>query len=66
MAIDDQEYEDGQKSKALAHRMGSMFSDVSDEYFSSEVTPVDEWTRVVRILRTHGLEIVQTRAPEGG
>ena len=45
----------------LAFYMGTLFSDVDGEhsrYWYHERTSVDEWSRVARALRIHGLRIV--------
>lgn len=42
---------------ALAWFMGTMYSDVGERYFYYERTSVDEWARVARALRIHGLKI---------
>jgi hypothetical protein len=52
----------------LAHFLGTLFADVggkNSRYWYYERTSVDEWSRVVRALRIHGLCIVDdpTRPP---
>jgi hypothetical protein len=44
---------------ALAYFLGTMYSDVDDDddYWYRKRTSVDEWRRVARALRIHGLRI---------
>ena len=44
---------------ALAYFLGTLFADQSgnDRYWHSQRTSVDEWSRVARALRIHGLKI---------
>ena len=42
---------------ALAYFLGTLFSDVDERYFYHERTSVDEWSRIARALRIHGLKI---------
>lgn len=47
----------------LAFHMGTLFSDVEGEhsrYWYFERTSVDEWRRVAKALRIHGLRIVRS------
>lgn len=53
--------EDSATGDALAWFLGSLFSDINDAqsgYFYTTMTSVDEWSRVARALRVHGLKIV--------
>lgn len=55
---DDLEY--GQ----LAHFLGTLFADVDGEqsdYWYHKRTSLDEWSRVARALRRHGLKIVDAK-----
>lgn len=55
--------EDKKIGSALAWFLGSMHVDCGGsekelgEYFYRKSTPIDEWSRVVRALRIHGLKI---------
>lgn len=52
--------EDLALGEALAYFLGTLFSDVEGEhsrYWHHERTSTDEWRRVARALRIHGLEI---------
>jgi hypothetical protein len=52
--------EDKEIGNALAYFLGTLFSDVDGKdsrYWYYERTSVDEWTRVARALRVHGLSI---------
>lgn len=45
---------------ALAYFLGTLFSDVDgkdSKYWYYERTSIDEWSRVARALRLHGLKI---------
>lgn len=60
----------------LAYSLGTLYSDIAEDicgdaeavvrgygyFFYYTSTPVDEWTRIARALRIHGLKIVN--APE--
>lgn len=63
--------DDVERGSALAYFLGKNYSDVSThsgdratavreygEFFYSKSTAIDEWTRICRALRTHGLKIV--------
>lgn len=61
----------------LAYSLGTLFADVQcqgdgkggvvhSRYWYYERTSVDEWSRVVRALRIHGLKIVNTRTGGAG
>jgi hypothetical protein len=57
---------DKKVGSALAYFMGTMYSDVgpcgcNDCYFYSKITSVEEWARVARALRVHGLRIANQR-----
>lgn len=59
--------EDKQIGDALAYFLGSLFADVEGEdsrYWYYERTSVNEWSRVVRALRVHGLAIVDVKVLE--
>lgn len=52
--------EDKKLGDALAYFLGTLFADVDDEhskYWDHERTSIDEWSRVARALRIHGLAI---------
>jgi hypothetical protein len=42
---------------ALAYFLGTLFSDVDERWFHYERTSINEWARVARALRVHGLMI---------
>ena len=51
---------DKEVGDVLAYFLGSLFVDVEEEhsrYWYHERTSIDEWTRVARALRIHGLKI---------
>jgi hypothetical protein len=53
--------EDKSIGNALAYFLGTLFADVDQKgsrYFYYEMTSVDQWRRVARALRIHGLAIV--------
>ena len=53
--------EDKVLGDALAYFLGTLFADVEGEksrYWYYERTSTDEWSRVARALRIHGLKIV--------
>lgn len=58
--------EDDERISQLAHFLGGLFVDkmppMDDEaahkYFDREMTSLDQWRRVARALRIHGLKIV--------
>lgn len=50
--------EDNAIGNALAYFLGSLFPDESPRYFYEERTSVDEWVRIARALRLHGLRMV--------
>lgn len=57
--------EDRAIGDALAWFLGSLFADVDGEfspYWYHQKTSADEWTRVARALRVHGLTITDHRA----
>lgn len=52
--------EDREIASALAYILGSLFADIEGEqslYKYREMSAVDEWSRVARALRIHGLSI---------
>lgn len=52
---------DRQIGDALAYFLGTLFADVDGKdstYWYSVRTSIDEWSRVARALRIHGLKIV--------
>lgn len=67
--------EDSRLGVILAFAMGDFFADVMEwsegpearamQYFNREMTPIDQWTRVARALRIHGLRIVDVAWREG-
>lgn len=56
--------EDWKIGDALAYFMGTLYGDVDEKYFYYKRTSVDEWARVARALRIHGLKIVDTEDRE--
>jgi hypothetical protein len=42
---------------ALAYFLGTLFDAADEDWFYTKRTSVDEWTRVARALRIHGLAI---------
>jgi hypothetical protein len=57
--------EDKAIGDTLSYFLGTMYSDVGARYFHFERTSVDEWTRVARALRIHGLAIADRNVIEG-
>lgn len=58
--------EDSAVGDALAYFLGTLFADVQDRghaYWYSTRTSVDEWRRVARALRIHGLMIADRKEP---
>lgn len=56
--------EDRQIGDALAYFLGTLFADVdgkNSRYWYHEKTSVDEWSRIARALRIHGLKIADAR-----
>ena len=56
--------EDERIVNAIAYFLGSLFSDIEGEsprYWYHERTSVDEWRRVARALRIHGLRITDEK-----
>lgn len=56
--------QDREVGDALAHFLGTLFADVDGEgsrYWYHERTSVDEWSRVARALRIHGLKIADAK-----
>jgi hypothetical protein len=54
---------DRQIGEALAYFLGTLFADVdgkNSRYWYHERTSVDEWMRVARALRMHGLTITNS------
>lgn len=52
--------EDKRVGEALAYFLGTLFADVEGEhsrYWYHQRTSIDEWSRVARALRVHGLRI---------
>ena len=59
--------EDESVGDAIAWFLGSLFSDVdSFTYWYTKRTSVDEWRRVARALRVHGLMIADRPSASGG
>ncbi len=50
--------EDEQLGAAIAYYLGTLFGYDSSEYLYSRMTSIEEWSRVARALRLHGLQIV--------
>lgn len=59
--------EDNTTGDALAYYMGTLFADVQGEnspYWYHVRTSCDEWRRVARALRVHGLKIANAEKSE--
>lgn len=49
--------EDVQIGEALAWFLGTLFADIDEHFFYHKLTSNNEWARVARALRVHGLAI---------
>lgn len=61
--------EDKRIGDALSYFLGTLFADhqaENDRYWHYEKTSIDEWSRVARALRYHGLMIVDQKGRSDG